>query len=64
MRDASRRRPPGIEGVVVGVQVFARKGADKDSRQLAIEEEEIARIRKNSEDEKRIILEVRATSRL
>ncbi len=59
VRDASLRCPPGIEGVVVGVQIFARKGAEKDSRQLAIEAEEIERIRKNSEDEKRIILEVR-----
>ncbi len=59
VRDASLRCPPGIEGVVVGVQVFARKGVEKDSRQLAIEAEEIERIRKNSEDEKRIILEVR-----
>jgi DNA-directed RNA polymerase subunit beta len=59
VRDASLRCPPGIEGVVVGVQIFARKGVDKDSRQLAIENEEIARLRKNSEDEKRIILEVR-----
>jgi DNA-directed RNA polymerase subunit beta len=59
VRDASLRCPPGIEGVVVGVQIFARKGVDKDSRQLAIENEEIERIRTNSEDEKRIILEVR-----
>ncbi|MCG6962622.1 MAG: DNA-directed RNA polymerase subunit beta [Acidobacteria bacterium] len=59
VRDASLRCPPGIEGVVVGVQVFARKGVEKDSRQLSIEAEEIERIRKNSEDEKRIILEVR-----
>ncbi len=59
VRDASMRCPPGIEGVVVGVQVFARKGVEKDLRQLAIESEEIERIRKNSEDEKRIILEVR-----
>ncbi len=59
VRDASLRCPPGIEGVVVGVRVFARKGVEKDSRQLAIENEEIDRIRKNSEDEKRIILEVR-----
>jgi len=59
VRDASLRCPPGIEGVVVGVQIFARKGVEKDSRQLAIEADEIARIRKNSEDEKRIILEVR-----
>jgi DNA-directed RNA polymerase subunit beta len=59
VRDASLRCPPGIEGVVVGVQIFARKGVDKDSRQLAIEADEIERIRKNSEDEKRIIIEVR-----
>jgi DNA-directed RNA polymerase subunit beta len=59
VRDASLRCPPGIEGVVVGVQIFARKGVEKDSRQLAIENDEIDRIRKNSEDEKRIILEVR-----
>ncbi len=59
VRDASLRCPPGIEGVVVGVQVFARKGVEKDSRQLAIENDEIDRIRTNSEDEKRIILEVR-----
>ncbi len=59
VRDASLRCPPGIEGVVVGVQIFARKGVEKDSRQLAIEAGEIARLRKNSEDERRIILEVR-----
>jgi DNA-directed RNA polymerase subunit beta len=59
VRDASLRCPPGIEGVVVGVQIFARKGVEKDSRQLTIENEEIDRIRTNSEDEKRIILEVR-----
>jgi DNA-directed RNA polymerase subunit beta len=59
VRDASLRCPPGIEGVVVGVQIFARKGVEKDSRQLAIEAEEIDRLRKNSDDERRIILEVR-----
>ncbi len=59
VRDASLRCPPGIEGVVVGVQIFARKGVEKDSRQLTIESDEIGRIRKNSDDEKRIILEVR-----
>ena len=44
VRDASLRCPPGIEGVVVGVQIFARKGVEKDSRQLSIEAEEIERI--------------------
>jgi len=59
VRDASLKCPPGISGVVVGVKIFARRGTEKDSRAQAIEEEEIARIRKNSEDEKRIILEER-----
>jgi DNA-directed RNA polymerase subunit beta len=59
VRDASLRCPPGIEGVVVGVQIFARKGVEKDSRQLAIENDEIDRLRTNTNDERRIILEVR-----
>ncbi len=59
VRDASLKCPPGISGVVVDVKIFARRGAEKDSRAEAIEREEIARIRKNSEDERRIILEER-----
>jgi len=59
VRDASLKCPPGISGVVVDVKIFARRGAEKDSRAQAIEEAEIARIRKNSEDERRIILEER-----
>jgi DNA-directed RNA polymerase subunit beta len=59
VRDASLKCPPGISGVVVDVKIFARRGTEKDSRAQAIEEEEIARIRKNSEDERRIILEER-----
>ncbi|MGQ9751819.1 MAG: DNA-directed RNA polymerase subunit beta [Thermoanaerobaculaceae bacterium] len=59
VKDASLKCPAGISGVVVGVKIFSRRGAEKDSRGQAIEEQEIARIRKNSEDEKRIILEER-----
>jgi len=59
VRDASLKCPPGIAGVVVDVKIFARRGADKDVRAQAIEQEEIARIRKNSDDERRIILEER-----
>jgi DNA-directed RNA polymerase subunit beta len=59
VKDASLKCPPGISGVVVDVKIFSRRGAEKDSRAQAIEEQEIARIRKNSEDEKRIILEER-----
>jgi DNA-directed RNA polymerase subunit beta len=59
VRDASLKCPPGISGVVVDVKIFARRGTEKDIRAQAIEEEEIGRIRKNSEDERRIILEER-----
>lgn len=59
VKDASLKCPAGISGVVVGVKIFSRRGEEKDSRGQAIEEQEIARIRKNSEDEKRIILEER-----
>jgi DNA-directed RNA polymerase subunit beta len=59
VRDASLKCPPGISGVVVDVKIFARRGAEKDSRAQSIEQEEIARIRKNSDDERRIIIEER-----
>jgi DNA-directed RNA polymerase subunit beta len=59
VRDASLKCPPGISGVLVDVKIFARRGTEKDIRAQAIEEEEIGRIRKNSDDERRIILEER-----
>jgi DNA-directed RNA polymerase subunit beta len=59
VRDASLKCPPGISGVVVDVKIFARRGTEKDSRAQTIEQEEIARIRKNSDDERRIIIEER-----
>jgi DNA-directed RNA polymerase subunit beta len=59
VRDASLKCPPGISGVVVDVKIFARRGTEKDSRAQAIEQEEIGRIRKNSDDERRIIIEER-----
>jgi DNA-directed RNA polymerase subunit beta len=59
VRDASLKCPPGISGVVVDVKIFARRGTEKDSRAQSIEQEEIARIRKNSDDERRIIIEER-----
>jgi DNA-directed RNA polymerase subunit beta len=57
VRDASLKCPPGIEGVVVDVKIFARKDEEKqkDVRSKQILDEEIGRIRKNEEDESRII---------
>ena len=55
VRDTSMRVPPGILGTVIDVKVFSRKGVDKDSRTLVIEEEEIARIEKDFGDEIQIV---------
>ena len=55
VRDTSLRVPPGIRGTVIDVKVFSRKGIDKDSRTVLIEEEEAARIQKDINDEIEII---------
>ncbi|MCH7651605.1 MAG: DNA-directed RNA polymerase subunit beta, partial [Nitrospinae bacterium] len=55
VRDTSLRVPPGIQGIVIDVKVFSRKGIDKDSRTIAIEEEEIAKIEKDFGDEIQIV---------
>src|SRR5687767_10017166 len=57
VRDASLKCPPGIEGTVVDVKIFSRKGIEKDLRALSIEQDQIAKIEKNSRDEIRIIRE-------
>ncbi len=49
--------PPGIEGTVVDVKVFSRKGIKKDSRVKSIEEEEISNLQRDFEEESRIIEE-------
>jgi DNA-directed RNA polymerase subunit beta len=55
VRDASLTVPPGIEGTVIDVKVFSRKGIEKDERHRAIEETQIAKMRKDFEDEAAII---------
>ena len=57
VRDTSLRVPPGVEGIVVNARVFSRKGVAKDERSRRIEEAEIARLRKDMEDEIRIVRE-------
>ena len=59
VRDASLKVPPGIEGMVVDVKIFSRKGVEKDQRATEIEDEEIARMQKNIKDEVRILTEER-----
>jgi DNA-directed RNA polymerase subunit beta len=55
VKDSSLRVPPGAQGVVIDVKIFARRGVEKDSRTLAIESEEADRIRKDLNDEIAII---------
>lgn len=59
VKDASLVCPPGIDGTVVDVQVFTRKGQEKDQRSLSIEQEEEERLRRDLEDEIRILQEQR-----
>src|SRR6266446_5157789 len=51
VRDTSLTVPPGIEGTVVDVKVFSRRGVDKDERAKSIEEEEVAHLEKDYQDE-------------
>ncbi len=55
VRDASLTCPPGIDGIVVDVKVFTRKGAEKDERSMQIEQAEEEKLVKNLQDEIRIL---------
>jgi len=55
VRDTSLRVPPGVSGTVIGAQVFSRRGVQKDERAQAIEDADIEHLRKDQEDEVRII---------
>jgi DNA-directed RNA polymerase subunit beta len=59
VRDASLTCPPGIEGTVVDVKIFSRKGQEKDERAKTIEAEQIAKLEKNLSDEIRILTDER-----
>ncbi len=55
VKDASLTVPPGIEGTVVDVKVFTRKGQEKDLRTKQIEHDQILKWHRDLEDEERII---------
>jgi DNA-directed RNA polymerase subunit beta len=59
VRDASLTCPPGIEGTVVDVKIFSRKGQEKDERAKQIETLQIERLEKNLADEIRILTDER-----
>jgi DNA-directed RNA polymerase subunit beta len=55
VKDTSLRIPPGVQGTVIDAKVFSRRGVEKDQRSLAIEAEEMGRLRKNLNDEVNVI---------
>ncbi|WP_028080840.1 DNA-directed RNA polymerase subunit beta [Solimonas soli] len=54
VKDTSLRVPAGMDGTVIDVRVFTREGVKKDKRALAIEESELAQVRKDLADQQRI----------
>ncbi|HLA74789.1 MAG TPA: DNA-directed RNA polymerase subunit beta [Gammaproteobacteria bacterium] len=55
VKDTSLRVPSGMIGTVIDVQVFTRDGVEKDARARAIEESELAKVKKDLNDQYRIM---------
>jgi DNA-directed RNA polymerase subunit beta len=55
VKDSSLRVPPGMDGTVIDVQVFTRDGIEKDKRARQIEEMEVKRVKKDFDDQFRIL---------
>jgi len=58
VKDTSLRVPPGIQGIVIDAKVFSRRGVEKDDRTRLIEDEEIAALEKDRDDELTVIEDV------
>jgi len=58
VKDTSLRVPPGVEGIVIDAKVFSRRGVTKDDRTSEIENEEIAALAKDRDDELKITEEI------
>jgi DNA-directed RNA polymerase subunit beta len=58
VKDTSLRLPPGIQGIVIDAKVFSRRGIEKDDRTRLIEDEEIAGLEKDRDDELAVIEDV------
>ncbi|AZR82892.1 DNA-directed RNA polymerase subunit beta [Thiomicrospira sp. S5] len=63
VKDTSLRVGKGVEGTVIDVQVFTREGVKKDARAMAIQEDELQHVRKDI-DEQYKILEVDTLNRI
>jgi len=57
VKDTSLQVPPGVEGIIVDVKIFSRKGLDKDERSKSIENEDVIKLQRDHQDELRIIEE-------
>ena len=55
VKDTSLTVPPGVEGIVVDVKIFSRKGMDKDERSKSIESEDHLKLQRDHQEELRII---------
>ena len=55
VKDTSQRVPTSVKGTVIDVQVFTRDGVEKDQRAKDIERAQLTQIRKDLDDEYRIV---------
>ena len=55
VKDTSLTVPPGVEGIVVDVKIFSRKGLDKDERSKSIESDDQMKLQRDHHEELRII---------
>ena len=55
VKDTSLRVPSGMNGTVIDVQVFTRDGVEKDARAQQIEEAELESVKKDLNDQLRIM---------
>jgi len=55
VKDTSLRVPSGMDGTVIDVQVFTRDGVEKDARALQIQDDQLAQVRKDLNDQLRIM---------
>ena len=58
VKDTSLKVPPGVEGIVIDAKVFSRRGVDKDDRARLIENEEMAALKKDRDDELFVIEDI------
>ena len=55
VKDTSLIVPPGVEGIIVDVKIFSRKGSDKAEHSKVFESDDVGRLQRDHQDELRII---------